>query len=303
VTGWTGQRERGSGLALRLITRIALTLGWRPAQALLYPITAFYLATSPRAQRMAARAYLGRALGRKAGMGDLWRLWFAFACTMLDRVFLLSGRTQGYAIDIVGTEAVEARIAAGRGCLLFGAHLGSFEALRAVAGRLSPVEVHALMYEATGRIADALFNALDPAREAAVIPLGRADTMLRTAEALDRGGLVGLLADRAPAGQRMALVPFLGQPAPFPSGPYALAGVLGAPVMLCFGIWRGPRSYELRFEPFADRVVLDRADRAGALALWAGRYAARLEALARAHPYNWFNFYDFWDEAPGTAAP
>ena len=30
-----------------------------------------------------------------------------------------------------------------------------------------------------------------------------------------------------------------------------------------------------------------------------GRYAARLEAVCRAHPYNWFNFYDFWREEAG----
>jgi predicted LPLAT superfamily acyltransferase len=25
-------------------------------------------------------------------------------------------------------------------------------------------------------------------------------------------------------------------------------------------------------------------------------YVARLEALCRAYPYNWFNFHDFWLE-------
>jgi predicted LPLAT superfamily acyltransferase len=25
-------------------------------------------------------------------------------------------------------------------------------------------------------------------------------------------------------------------------------------------------------------------------------YVARLEHYARGAPYNWFNFYDFWDE-------
>jgi predicted LPLAT superfamily acyltransferase len=27
-------------------------------------------------------------------------------------------------------------------------------------------------------------------------------------------------------------------------------------------------------------------------------YLGRLEALCRAHPYNWFNFHDFWQEDP-----
>jgi hypothetical protein len=93
-------------------------------------------------------------------------------------------------------------------------------------------------------------------------------------------------------------VPFLGAPAPLPLGPHVLAGMLGAPVMLAFGIWRGPRRYLVRFEPFADDPgTPGRGNRNAAAAERAARYAARLEELCRVHPYNWFNFHDFWEEA------
>nr|WP_255575310.1 acyltransferase [Caldovatus aquaticus] len=225
---------------------------------------------------------------------------------MLDRVFLLAGRSAGYAVEVVGLETLDARLRAGRGVILLGAHLGSFEVLRVLAGAGCPVEIRPMMYEENARQADALFNALDPARAGSVIALGRPDTMLRARECLERGGIVGLLGDRAPSGERMLRVPFLGAEAPFPAGPHLLAHVLGAPVMLFFGLWRGPRRYELRFEPFADRIVLDRGDRAAGLAAWAARYVARLESLCRTHPYNWFNFYDFWGEfeaPPPSSAP
>jgi predicted LPLAT superfamily acyltransferase len=31
------------------------------------------------------------------------------------------------------------------------------------------------------------------------------------------------------------------------------------------------------------------------------RYVATLEALCRAAPYNWFNFFDFWADADADA--
>jgi predicted LPLAT superfamily acyltransferase len=293
--GWTAAPERGSSALLRLMIWITGTLGWGAGHALLYPITAYFLAFSPP-QRVAARRYLDRALGRKAGLRDLFRLYFAFASTILDRVWLVTGRTQDYRIEIHGLDTLCTRIAEGRGCLLFGAHLGSFEALRAVADAGCPVPVSVMMHEANAAKVKAIFDALGgEQRAAAIIPLGKPDAMLRVRECLEGNGLVGLLADRAPRSERTVRVPFLGQDAPLPAGPHMLAAVLGAPVMLAFGIWRGPRHYEVRFEPFADRIApAGRAGRDAAVAESVARYAARIEAICRAYPYNWFNFFDFW---------
>jgi predicted LPLAT superfamily acyltransferase len=269
-------------------------IGWWPGHLLLYPITAYFLVASTK-PRAAARKYLARALGRRPGLRDLYRLYFAFASTILDRAFLVCGKVARYRVEVHGLDAVQARIDAGQGCLLFGAHLGSFEALRLVADQGCPVEVAIMMHDANAARLKAVFDALGgPARHAAVIPLGTTEAMLRAKECLERNGLVGLLADRATRAERFLEVPFLGEPAPLPTGPHLLATVLGAPVMLAFGIWRGPRHYEVRFEPFAEPLPPGRAGRDAALAERVRRYAARLEAICREHPYCWFNFYDFW---------
>jgi predicted LPLAT superfamily acyltransferase len=301
AVGWTAAPERGSTAMLRLMLWITGALGWRAGHLLLYPISAYFLAFSPR-QRASARLYLARALGRPARLGDLFRLYFAFASTILDRVWLVTGRTGGYRIEVSGLDVLRARIAEGRGCLLFGAHLGSFEALRAVADAGCPVPVSVLMHEANAAKVKAIFDVLGgDGRAASIIPLGTPDAMLRVRECLERGELVGLLADRAPRSDKLVRVPFLGADAPMPAGPHMLAAVLGAPVMLAFGIWRGVRHYEVRFEPFADRIAPDgRAGRAAAVADSVARYAARLEATCREHPFNWFNFFDVWS---GEGAP
>ena len=106
--------------------------------------------------------------------------------------------------------------------------------------------------------------------------------------------IVAMLADRTLEDDRRVLCEFLGADAPLPQGPFELAALLGAPVVLFSGVYDAGRRYRLRFELFCDRVVLPRDDRPAALKAWCQRYADWLAANCRAAPYNWFNFYDFW---------
>ncbi len=296
TTAWTEARERGSAWLLGAMVAIVRHLGWHAGQALLYPITLWFYATSPGA-RAASRAYLGRVLGRPARARDVARHMFTFACVILDRVFFLSGRVAGYEVRVQGVEAVTDIINSGRGCIMLGAHLGSFDVLRAQ-GRNSPVQVHPVMFRLNSGALTRLLERLAPDLSRDVIELGAPDAMLRVQECIERGEIVGLLADRAPASDRMVEVPFLGAPAGFPAGPFVLAAIIGAPVVLCFGIRLGPRRYLVRFEPFAPRIALRRGQRQEDLRGWIELYRTRLKTACRAYPFNWFNFYPFWREVP-----
>ena len=76
-----------------------------------------------------------------------------------------------------------------------------------------------------------------------------------------------------------------------------LATMMHCPVIVFFGLYRGGNRYEIYFERFADEIILDRENRAEQTQSWMQRYVARLEHYTRLAPYNWFNFYPFWDEA------
>jgi predicted LPLAT superfamily acyltransferase len=299
---WTRQRERGSTLLLRFMIWLSFTFGWRAGRLLLYPITAYFLIFSRR-PLAASRRFLAAALGRAPTFGDCFRHYFAFSSTLLDRPFLLTGRLTGYDIRVCGLEALQEQIARGRGCLLLGSHLGSFEVLRALADRHCPVPIKALMYEENAARANAVFNSLNPGRPAAVIPIGPPESMLRVKECLDGGELVGILGDRIVRGGKVVETEFLGRPAPFPVGPMILASALKAPVLLFYGLYLGARRYEIHFEFFADAIALRRDARDADLQEWVRRYAARLEHHARAYPYNWFNFYDFWSDHEHSRTP
>ena len=292
LTVWAGQRERGSRVLLRVMVWISLRLSQGLGECLLWPITAWFFLASPAARR-ASRAWLGRVLGRPARAGDVARHFLAFARAILDRVFFLAGRVDRYETEVEGLSHLLAPIEAGRGCVLLGAHLGSFDAMRAL-GRRAPVPVRPAMYRANAGALTALLERLDPELAAGIIDIGRPEAMLQVREALSRGELVAFLADRATDPRRLEAVPFFGEPAPFPAGPFQIALMLQAPLVMFLGLRLDRRRYRLCFEPLP---APDTADRREALRQVMTAYVSRLEAACRRYPLQWFNFYDFWRPA------
>ncbi|WP_018865748.1 MULTISPECIES: lipid A biosynthesis acyltransferase [unclassified Thioalkalivibrio] len=293
---WFQQAERGSPLALRIILWVALNLGRRASRALLYPITAYFLLFAPQSRRH-SRNYLRRALQREPRLADLARHLHSFAAVILDRVFLLAGQDACLDIRVHNRETFLEHVDSGRGAILLGAHLGSFEALRALAVGKYDFPVRVLMYSDHNQSITQVLEALNPEVAASVIPLGRTETLIQARECLDRGELIATLGDRVAESDKMVACDFLGDTALFPQGPLLLAAVLKVPVILCFGLYRGGNRYDIVFEPFAETLDAPRGQRDEILAQWVQRYADRLAARVREAPYNWFNFYDFWDDA------
>ncbi len=290
---WLQQRERGSAVLMRALARVVLVLGRPVGRVLLYPICAYFYVFS-RGARQASRDYLARVLPHKPRWRDPFLHLLCFARTILDRVHLMSGDLDDYDCTLEGVDVLRSRIAEGTGCLLVGAHFGSFDLLRVIGSARCPVKVNVLMHEHNAIKLNAVFATLDAKLPMQVIPLGQPHTMLHVAEAIRRGEIVALLADRAVAGDRMVACDFLGAQALFPQGPFTLAAMLGAPVFLFAAIYEGGRRYRVRFNLFAERVVMPTQRHAAPIDACYQRYADWLASSCRGAPYNWFNFYDFW---------
>lgn len=294
---WQSRPEGGGRFALWLIRAIALSGGRPLGRWLLYPITLyFYLRRGP--ERRASRAFLARVMGQPVRMWQVMKHLHAFGSTLLDRIFLLAHGEKGFDITVEGVEALEACLDEGRGLLLIGSHQGSFEALRAISSRRPDIPLRVVLDKQKTPVMTELFEALAPDVGANVIDAsqGGASITLAMAEACAQGAMVALLADRGREHEVLRRVPFLGEPAPFPVGPWLLAHSLRVPVMLCFGLYEGGNRYRLIFEPFAERVEIPRQDRVQALDAFISRYARRVEHYVHVSPYNWFNFYDFWQQ-------
>jgi predicted LPLAT superfamily acyltransferase len=297
--GWLSYRERGSVTAYRLIAWLARVLGRPLARLLLYPICCYYILLSRTTPR-ASRQYLSRVFGRAASWREMFRHHLWFATSLLDRVYLYIGREHLFDIRVHGTGVVERILAAKQGCLMLSAHLGSYEFVRFY-GLRNKLAINMMMYEENAQKFGAIIAKLDARQARRIIPIGRIDALITAKERLEQGELLGILGDRGVSNERMVPARFLGAEALFPAGPFVAASVLHTPVILFVCLYRGGNRYDLHFELLAERIELDRRNSAE-IARWAQRYADRLEHYCRLAPYNWYNFYDFW-QRPARAAP
>jgi predicted LPLAT superfamily acyltransferase len=285
---WTEKAERGSTWLIRLIAWLARTMGRSLCRALLYPIVLYFVLTDPMARRASAE-FLQAATGRPARIRDVIAHMHCFAATILDRVFMAAGEFGRFEVTIIGLPLLERVLEAGRGCLLLGSHLGSFDLLmlaqRSMDGR--PVSV---MMRVDPRARVRRIAGIDD-HELNVIPTGRPDSFLRAHEVLASGGMVAVLADRVDKAVRLP-VSFLGRTTAMPIAPHVLAARSGAPALMCFGLYEGDNRYRIEFVEFGPTAPP--ASRGPALQSFVDRYAALLETYARRYPLNWFNFYPFW---------
>lgn len=293
---WNERREAGGRFAMWALRAFGLLCGRRCARLALYPITLYFFLRRGR-ERGDSRAYLTRILGRPARASEILRHFYTYAATILDRLFLLTDAQPGrFAVTVHGLEELKAQMARGKGVLLLGAHIGSFEVLRTLSAERPDVRVRVVMDLKQTRALNELLHALNPGVAANVINAGEDPGTLALAlhEAAQAGDLIGLLADRARPGEATSSAEFLGTPAAFPTAPFVIAAMLGLPVMFCAGLYRGGNRYDLYFETFADEIRMPRDQRKTQLREFTQRFAARLEHYIRLAPYNWFNFYDFW---------
>jgi predicted LPLAT superfamily acyltransferase len=294
---WARERERGSAMALRVMIFLSLRLGRPVGRLVLYLVAAYFFALAPNERRW-SRDYLRRILGREPSPRERFRHVYAFASTILDRLFLLRGRFGLLEVSIEGEQLMRELLASGKGAILLGAHLGSFEMMSAVGRREPGLRMAVAMYEDhTSRVA-AMFGAGNPANAPQIIALGHLDAMLRIRDCLEEGRVVGMLADRTLGESPAQVVSFLGQPALFPSGPMRAAAAMRTRVIFMTGLYRGGNRYHVVFRPLADFSRPLPGGREAQVRAAIERYVALLEEFCRSDPYNWFNFYDFWHGAP-----
>ncbi len=291
---WIRHRERGSIALLRLMTRISLRLGRSLSRIPLHAIAVYFFLFAPAARRHSLR-YLRLALGRPPTARDRFRQILTFATTIHDRVYLINGQHEQFNITLENEPLLISQLESGRGALLLGAHMGSFEVMHSLGRRRHGLQVAMAMYEENARKINATLAAINPRHLPDTVPLGRIDTMLLIADRLERGAFVGVLGSRTLGREPVQAVTLLGEAAYLPTGPMRAAAILRCPVFFMACLYRGNSSYHVVIEHIADFSDISPASREAAVHSAIERYAGVLDRLCRSDPYNWFNFYDFWE--------
>jgi KDO2-lipid IV(A) lauroyltransferase len=253
-------------------------------------------------RRRAAVRNLERVLG-----SDRWTAHWAALRMYSEFAFCTSETMESWApaatparVEPPEQDAVLDAIAAGRGAVVVTGHIGSWD-IAAKGLRGKGCQVHVVM----GREANPATQAMvEAARARAGVNVILSDasvfSSLGLVRALRRNEIVAIQLDRAARAGGVRTLPFLGAPAPFPSGPFVLARLADSPVIPVFAPRLGRRHYRVhigtpvevpraaRDPRVLDRVMLE--------------VTRQLEEVVRRYPWQWFQFAPFWPEAPPAPA-
>lgn len=312
---WAQMSEFSFVAGMRLLYWLARLLGRWPFRLVLYPVLLWTMLSRPLA-RAASRQYLRRAaaagvnaIGKPNNVAVL-RHFAAFAETILDKMLLWSGLFNAAKVKHVEADSFREQIQARRGGLIICCHLGNLDLCRVLAKQVAGFKITVLIHTQHAERFNRMLAQINPASALNLMQVTELSpaTAILLAQRVAQGEFVVIAGDRIPVAPRprVAYAQFFGERAPFPVGPYILAGLLQCPVFLLFGLRMGP-SWEIHCEKFRDGIALPRQARDRLLAELAGDYAARLEYYCRQAPFQWFNFYDFWQMAsvpgPENAPP
>lgn len=297
-------RTHGGVAGHWIFYQVLRLLGPAPAYLLLYPVAA-YFTLKARSERQASMQYLDRVLGPARGLRRWWRTYrhfLAYARAYLEGAMLgILGRDV-FETEHVGVEHMRAMGASKAGGVLVTAHLGNWEMS---SGLLKDVHglgnVVLVMFRSDAEELQRFVESVHSKRPR-VIAVGEGDlAALDILRAVRGGELVAMQGDRT-VDVRDVKVPFFGHEARWPVGPWVIAALTGAPVLWGFAVRLGRRHYRfiadpprtLRFDPSRPKDEQLRE--------WVRAYVARVEEVLREHPYQWFNFFDFWAAEPKTPA-
>lgn len=294
---WQSLPERSNRFWIHCIIVITKRLGRTVSRVLLYPISFYFLLINNQT-RSASRKFLHHSLGRDPRFQDFFKQYHTFACSLLDRLAILTETDNDITVKVQGLEHLERVKDQGLGGILVGSHLGGFDILRMIGRTRGGYRVKAVMFgDATPQILQ-IFQELNPSLHEDIITVPGPSALLGLWPEVQKGLLIGLLGDRVLPGERSLKCLFFDEPVLFPTTAPYLADILEVPLLQFFCLKRHWGSYDIIFEPLSFRSGGPREDREQRIRKLTEQYAQNLEKHAKNAPYNWFNFHDVWEVLP-----
>ncbi|HYR97342.1 MAG TPA: lysophospholipid acyltransferase family protein [Candidatus Binatus sp.] len=255
----------------------------------------FAIAGAQRAAVLGNQRQVRGPRGRTRELWDAYRVFAEFARSVTEAMEQWGPRPRPLQMQVVNGEVFEAALAEHRGLVVLTGHFGSWEvAARMLAGlgrTVSMVTAH----EPNPSVRE-FMHAVRTRHGFKVIYSARSVfTGLPILQALRRDEIVGMQIEPWGPMPGSHEVEFCGRPTRFQLGPFAVARVARAPIVVVFAVRTGIRRYEIRVvDRFDPRTP---ADSVAALAATVQAY----ERLVREVPAQWLMFEDVWSGTEGRS--
>ena len=195
----------------------------------------------------------------------------------------------------------------GKGALLICSHLGNTELMRGLSyfdktGVSRRVSVTAIMDMKTTSHFTRMLKELNPHSDMDIISSEEIgpQTVVFIEEKIAAGALVAIAGDRTKAEGKNIMIPFFGEEAPFPAGVFYMSCMIESPVYFAFGLRRKDLSlipkYDIHVHKSAAVFAASRKERFEKSSALAHSFASLLESYCKRKPFQWYNFFDFWNK-------
>jgi predicted LPLAT superfamily acyltransferase/uncharacterized protein (DUF2062 family) len=292
--GWTGKNKNATGI---MIMRLMLkTLGLRFAYFFLNFVV-FYYYLFARKTRLYFNEYW-KVVRPQYNWWQRQRKIFAqlmvFAQTLVDRAVQRESQDLifGYELDASVQSFVQNVESSPNGLVAVASHVGGWElAMTFFAGLPSEKKMLAVMHGIPGQYT----HQSSQSSKAEVVFFNLSEnTILKVKDHLSEGHFVGMMGDR-PVSRSLDLRLFFGKLAAFDTTPMRVALASQAEIYFVFAF----KSEDMKYKVFtfkSDSVAhLPKEEQVGNLLT---QYVGRLEEVMNQYPEQWFNFFNFFSDAP-----
>lgn len=285
MSEWKGKTRGGIG-GYKIFVFLIKHLGVNSAYFILIFVSGYFVIAAPKATR-SIYTYLRKIhhFNKFKSAVGVFRTFYVFGQTLIDRLAIGSGQKSKFEYKFNGRENLEELSA--KGGIILSAHLGNWEVAGFLLGDINST-TNILMYQAEHEKIKAFLENVITEYQMNVIPIQEdLSHIFKLSGVLANKEVVCIHGDRFMDGSRVVKKKFLGHDADFPLGPFRIACSLKAPTTMAYAFREKGRTYQLSaseiIEPTNDpNLLLD-------------KYIELLETKMRMYPYQWFNFYDFWN--------
>lgn len=285
--GKTGGGKVGQRLLIMLFGIVKVSFVY----PILIPVIPFYFIFGKKSRR-STYVYFHDILGYSR-----WEsFWMSLKCFMtfgevvLDKFALAAGNLGQFSVNALGRELFDSALDNPKGCIIAGSHIGNME-ICGNALRQDKKKIYALIYGGENAFLQKKRN--ESLSQVEMIPvkedMSHSFEMLK---ALMNGDIFMVACDRLYPGERSLKVNFMGHEAEFPLGMFLIAAKLKIPIFSIVTVKVKRLNYKIIVQKIEADESLPRDKYAEALVK---SYVKSLEVVLDEYPYQWFNFFDFWN--------
>lgn len=300
---WSNTEERGTVLGIKILLWIYRLFGRKVLWFFMFPVIVFLFATGKSA-RQGSKAFFQRAHRTDSKVPNYSfsvgvKHFCTFADSAFDKLDAWLGRIDRSSISYNDEQAFPKIISQGKGAVLIGSHLGNLEVCRALGSMHYDITINVLVFTENAVKFNEALQSVNSDVSVNLIQVTQMSPELAMSlqDKVDNGEVIVIVGDRTSVttSGRVEYIPFLGEEAPFSQGPFILASLLSCPVYWFFCLSED-NGFKVIFEHVSDEIKLPRKTRKEALTDLVTQYVKRLEFYALNYPYQWFNFFDFWQK-------